>query len=169
MTFEEKFAKIAKMFDKAVTDAVSENFAIQVNLSDDDCHGTFYIAYIDNNLAVEPYDYKDNTATITLDSADFVKLVERKIDEAKLIADGKMSMIGNMAHVKAITALIPEKKKTVRKAAAAKKKACAKKCEPAKKAEIKEEKKAEAKVAAIEKKEETKPSVKASYVKKEKK
>lgn len=114
MTFIAKFEAIKKKYSKPDLSKLNESFAIQVNLTDEDCAGAFYIAYINNEFAVEPYDYHDHTAMITTDAKTF----EGFIDGKNEISD--MTVEGNEEHVKAI-ALVIEKKKTATKKPAAKK------------------------------------------------
>ena len=79
MTFEKKFETLKKSLVKADVKKLTENFAFQVNMTDEDCGGTFYVANFDGTLAVEPYDYKDNTAMLTGLSADVAKLAKGEV------------------------------------------------------------------------------------------
>ena len=54
MTFIEKFEQIKKKFGKLDTSRVSEDFAVQINLTDEDCGGAFFVAYQDGVAAIEP-------------------------------------------------------------------------------------------------------------------
>ena len=67
MTYSEAFEKIKKELKNADVKNISENFAVQINLSDEDCHGMLYIEVKDGELYVEPYDYYDRRALITAD------------------------------------------------------------------------------------------------------
>ena len=146
MTFEKKFETLKKSFVKADLEKLTESFALQVNMTDEDCGGTFYVAYVDGTLAVEPYDYKDNTAVVTGSSADVAKLAKGTV---------AVAVEGNAAQVEMFAASFV---KPVAKKPAAKKAAPAKK--PAAKVEKKAEVKAEAKPVA--KKAEVKTEAKAT-------
>ena len=50
MTFIEKYTKISKKLIKADVSKYTENFAIQITMDDEDCGGTFFVAYIDGAL-----------------------------------------------------------------------------------------------------------------------
>lgn len=151
MDFIEKFAKIKKKFDKINSSKLGEDIAIQVNMVDDDCGGAFYISNINDIFSVEPYDYHDYTAMITAKAADFEKLIGRKLELEKALADGKIAIDGNTAHVTAIVELFPKTEKKAPKKTAVKKEKAPK---AEKKAEVKKaEKPAEPKKA--EKKEKT--------------
>lgn len=142
MTFEKKFETLKKSFVKADLEKLTESFALQVNMTDEDCGGTFYVAYVDGTLAVEPYDYKDNTAVVTGASADVAKLAKGTV---------AVAVEGNAAQVEMFAASF------VKPVA---KKPAAKKAAPAKKPAVKVEKKAEVKAEA-------KPVVKKAEVKTE--
>ena len=117
MEFIEKFGKLKKKFEKIDTSKIETDFAIQVNMTDEDCGGAFYIANIGGAFAVEPYDYYDCTAMITLTAGDFEKLIGRKLELDKAVADGKAVVEGSADHIKLVTELFP---KPVRKAPAKK-------------------------------------------------
>ena len=146
MTFEKKFETLKKSFVKADLEKLTESFALQVNMTDEDCGGTFYVAYVDGTLAVEPYDYKDNTAVVTGSSADVAKLAKGTV---------AVAVEGNAAQVEMFAASF------VKPAA---KKPDAKKAAPAKKPAVKVEKKAEVKAEAkpVAKKAEVKTEAKAT-------
>ena len=114
MTFIAKFEAIKKKYANPDLSKLTESFAIQVNLTDEDCAGAFYIAYINGEFAVEPYDYHDHTAMITTDAKTFEGFIGGKNE----VSD--MTVEGNEEHVKAI-ALVIEKKKAAPKKPAAKK------------------------------------------------
>lgn len=127
MEFIAKFEKLKKKLTKVDVSKLSENFAIQVNMTDGDCAGAFYIAYINGIFSVEPYDYHDHTAMITVESTVFEKLIDKKTDIEKAVSDGKAIVEGNTANIKeVIDAIEKPVKKTPAKAKAAEKKAPAK-------------------------------------------
>ena len=168
MNFIEKFAKIKKKFNKINSSKLNEDIAIQVNMVDDDCGGAFYISNINDIFSVEPYDYHDYTAMITAKAADFEKLIGRKLELEKALADGIIAVDGSIAHVTAIVELFPKTEKKAPKKTAVKKEKAPK---AEKKAEVKktekpaEPKKAEKKEKPAEPKTADKP-VKAKEPKK---
>ncbi|MDO4618823.1 MAG: SCP2 sterol-binding domain-containing protein [Clostridia bacterium] len=165
MTFEQAFLKIKAKFDNADTSKLTSDFAIQVNMTDEDCAGAFYIQSTDGKLLVEPYDYRDNSADVTLKRQDLVKILDGKLTVAKALETGKLYVNGNAEDLVSAASVI--KAAPAKKAPA--KKAPAKKAEPKKveaKAEVKKApvKKAPAKKAEPKKTEvkvEVKPEVKA--------
>ena len=147
MTFIEKFEEIKKKIGTPDLSKLTESFAVQVNMTDADCGGAFYIAYIGGNLAIEPYDYHDHTAMIYAKSRDLIDALTGKLDMLAAVMSGKIEVYGNIDHVTALASLHkPRAKRT-----AAAKKPAAKKAAEKKPAE----KKAPAKKTA-EKKSETK-------------
>lgn len=146
MTFEERFSELKKIISKK-RPKLGPVFAIQVNMTDSDCHGTFYIAYTDGTLRVEPYDYYDHTAMITADSKVLGELLEGTLTPGKAYEEGKIIIDGSLESARELTKLC--KKPVVKKAAP-------KKAE--KKPEVKTEVKPEVKAEA---KPEVKPAVKA--------
>lgn len=67
MTFDEMFASAKTYLEKAKVDATAD-FAAQVNVTGEGS-GIFYVKAADGALDVQPYDYKDHTVSITVDSA----------------------------------------------------------------------------------------------------
>lgn len=128
MNFEEKFNELKSIISKK-RPRFTESFAIQVNMTDSDCHGTFYIAYIDGHLAVEPYDYYDHTAMITAESEVLKNLLEGNISPEKAYADGKIIIdrsLDSAAELIKLCKKVPSKKASPK--TDEKKKTAAKKC-----------------------------------------
>ena len=80
MTFEKKFAEFKKELEKRNASELPTDLAMQVIMTDEDCGGTFYIANIGGNFAVEPYDYVDNTVNIAAAAATLKDLLAGKLD-----------------------------------------------------------------------------------------
>ena len=74
MNYINAFEKIKEKLNSADTKKFTRDFAIQVNLVNKDCAGAFYVANLGGVFSVEPYDYKDNSAMITLMMGDFTKV-----------------------------------------------------------------------------------------------
>lgn len=139
MTYINAFEKIKEKLQKVTSANFTRDFAIQVNLTNKDCAGAFYIANLDGTFSVEPYDYRDNSAMITLMMGDFTKLVEGKLDIEKAIESNKLEVVGDMDAVVAISGIVPEQKAEQKKKAAPKaatKEKTQPKKEPVKKAEV---------------------------------
>lgn len=144
MTFIEQFENIKKKMSKLDTSSLPHDLAMQVNLTDEDCGGIFYIANIGGNFAVEPYDYYDHTVLLTSSAKNFLSIVTGKTDATDALFRGLIGVEGNIEHAQALANLV----KKVEKKPAAKKTASKK--APAKKTEVAEKK--AAKTKATEKK-----------------
>lgn len=158
MIFEKKFQEFKDKFADADTKKLTEAFAMQVNMTDEDCGGIFYIANIDGVFSVEPYDYVDRTSEIIGLSTEIKKVFAGRIGLEKAMAEGKVTVYGNPADVAAVQALL--KKPTAKKPA---KKAAEKKEATPKKEVVKEaapKKEVAKKEAAPKKTEEKKPTAK---------
>lgn len=119
MTFQEKFDYLNKKYAKKVdTTKLTESFAAQIEMTDDDCHGIFYIAYINGNFACEPYNYYDNTVAIAINSLLLEDIIKGKEDAVECFTNGKLFLTGNAEHAKMmVEALKPVKKTRAKKAA----------------------------------------------------
>lgn len=141
MTFFEAFDNIKEKLSKADTSKLNGDFAMQVNMKNKDCGGTYYIAYMNGQLDVQPYDYKDHAVMITAMAGDITKLVEGRLDPVKALESGKIDVEGDLtvaAQFAGIVKPAPAKKPAAKKAPAKKpaaKKAPAKTAKPAKAAE----------------------------------
>lgn len=119
MIFEKKFQEFKDKFADADTKKLTEAFAMQVNMTDEDCGGIFYIANIDGVFSVEPYDYVDRTSEIIGLSTEIKKVFAGRIGLEKAMNEGKVTVHGNPADVAAVQAILkkPAAKKPAKKAA----------------------------------------------------
>jgi len=118
MDYVAAFTKLRPEIEKVNKKKLEGDFAIQVTMTDPDCHGIFYISYFDGNLGVEPFDYVDNTAAITLTKLSLTNLVAGRSKAEKLIENGKLQVTGNADVVKMFFNAMPQpdkKKKTKKK------------------------------------------------------
>lgn len=147
MTFIDKFNALKKKYGKVDESKISESFAIQIEMTDEDCGGIFYVAYMNGVFAVEPYDYHDRTAAITVSSKVLESILSCKTDPMDAFFAGKLAVDGNVGHALLLVELM--KKEPVKRA-------------PRKKAEAPaEENKTAAKKAPAEKKTAKKTTKKA--------
>lgn len=140
MNYFEAFDSIKKELVGAKTDVLAGGFAIQVNLTDEDCGGAFYVEFKDGALNVEPYDYLDRTSMVTAAYADFKKALGSKVSYKRLLASGKVLVEGNGEDFEAVIDAVkkPAKakkapaKKTVKETKAVKETKTVKTAEPKK-------------------------------------
>lgn len=124
MTFIEKFNQIKKKYGKIDESKLTENFAVQVEMTDEDCGGIFYIANMDAPFAVEPYDYYDNTAAIRISSKVLENILSCKADAKEEFFAGNIQVDGDISHALMVVDLMkkepkprkPRKAKTEKKA-----------------------------------------------------
>lgn len=124
MTFIEAFEKVKASMADADASVVERHLAIQVNLCDEDAHGTCYIEVKDGRLHVEPYDYYDRDAVITVNSKDLVRVMSGRLGLDKAIENGVIAVQGDLDRVLELKKLA---KKITRKPAAKVEKAPVKK------------------------------------------
>ena len=142
MTFIEKFTELKEKYGAVDESKLSESFAIQVEMTDEDCGGKFYVAYVNGVFAVEPYDYHDRTAGITVASEVLESILSCKMDPVDAFFGGKLVVEGEVGHALLLVELMKKEekaKKTTRKTAVKKP---AEKKTAVKKAEAPAEKKA---------------------------
>ena len=149
MTYEKIFADLKKSILKADASKLEGKFAFQCVIEGDGA-GTFYIAFENGALSVEPYDYADNTATFKATAAAYKDILAGKVTVDEALASGALVVDGEdgCADILTFFAKKPAKKTAAKKPAAKKTEA-----KPAaKKAEApKAETKAEAPKAAAKK------------------
>lgn len=166
MTFKKVFSDLEKLIMKADHASLEGEFAFQCCVVGDG-EGTFYIAFKDGVLNVQPYDYKDNEAVFKADADTYKSILGGDMTAAEAVAQGKLTVENNVSACADILTFLSAKS-APKKAAAAAAKPAAKKTAPA--AEKKPAAKAEEKpvvktVVKAEAKEETsarkKPAVSA--------
>lgn len=130
MTFIEAFDKVKAAMAGADASVIEGHLAIQVNLSDEDAHGICYIEVSEGQLSVEPYDYYDRDAIITVASKDLVRIMSGRLGLEKAIENGVVAVEGNLDRALELKKLAKKvTRKTVAKTeeAPAKKTRCTKK------------------------------------------
>ncbi len=114
MIFIDKFNALKKKYGKIDESKLTESFAIQVEMTDEDCGGIFYVAYVNGVFAVEPYDYHDRTAAITVSSQVLESILSCKTDPMDAFFEGKLAVDGNVGHALLLVELM--KKEPVKRA-----------------------------------------------------
>ncbi|MBQ8541615.1 MAG: SCP2 sterol-binding domain-containing protein [Clostridia bacterium] len=146
MTFLEKFEELKSICNGADI-KFDRDFAVQINMTDENCGGTYYIEHRAGVLNVEPYDYHDNNAVMTATSDILEKMLTGKIDSVAAFFEGKFTIDGDVEAVLQLTK-ISDAVKAMRKAEEKAKKEAEKAAKEAKKAEEKAKKEAEKKAKA---------------------
>lgn len=95
MTYEEIVSYTRKKFEKTDVSSVDGVLAYQFNITGEG-EGKFYVEIKDKQVHVEPYEYYDRNAIITMDSGDFLKLVDGKLDAVGAFMSGKLKVDGDL-------------------------------------------------------------------------
>ncbi|MDE7361227.1 MAG: SCP2 sterol-binding domain-containing protein [Oscillospiraceae bacterium] len=104
MTFDEIMAKVKEM--AAGVDASGTDFlAVQVNLTGKN-GGVFYVEVKDGKVSAEPYDYHDRNCALSIEPANFVKLMEGKLDPVIAYTTGKLKVEGDLGKALEFSKLI---------------------------------------------------------------
>ncbi|MDE7398237.1 MAG: SCP2 sterol-binding domain-containing protein [Oscillospiraceae bacterium] len=108
MTFDETLAKVRGIASKQNAEG-APFLAVQINLTGKD-GGVFYVEVKDGKVNVEPYEYNDRSCAITIDPANFDKLVEGKLDPVAAYTVGKLKVEGDLGKALEFSKLIKKVK-----------------------------------------------------------
>jgi len=81
--------------------------AIQVTLKD--LKKVLYVEVKEGKLSIEPYEYNDRNANITISSANFVKMINGKLDKVAAFLTGKLKIDGDVEKAKELSNLFVKK------------------------------------------------------------
>lgn len=102
MTYEQVVAKVKDKFADADASAIDGVVALQINLEGKNVNGIFYIEVKDHAVNVEPYDYYDRNALVTVNPTNLMKLLDGKLDPIEAYTKGKVSVDGDAGAVLAV-------------------------------------------------------------------
>jgi putative sterol carrier protein len=106
MTYHEQFETLKKRLLNIDETKFTKSFATQVNMTDEDCSGSFYISNMDGSYAVEPYDYKDRTSMITASSKAISDILTGKVDPVKAFLSGDVAIEGDLEDLKMLSSAV---------------------------------------------------------------
>ncbi len=95
LTFKFVFNEIQRVMLTANPSVVKDFLAIQINLTGLG-GGTFYVEVKNGILSVEPYEYYDRQAILTISVSDFKKLADGKLDAGEAFGDGRLKIDGSI-------------------------------------------------------------------------
>ncbi len=110
MTFFEMFDAAKAGLKNADVSGLNGHIAIQIEVTEDGC-GIFYAEITDGVLNVQPYDYRDNTATVTLPHSTLFALLRRETTLPEAVAQEKAFVQGCMESAAKLFAAVPAPKK----------------------------------------------------------
>ncbi len=146
MTYEEIVGKALIVYAKADATEVTGHLAVQFNVRGEG-EGAFYIEVSDGKVDIQPYEYYDRNAIVTVNSDILIEMLDGKLGIDEAYNDNKVQIEGDLG------AALLLKKIAVKKA-------------PEKTAEAKETAKAPAKRATAKKTTEKKTTAKKTTTKK---
>lgn len=112
MTFIEKFDSLKAAYGKIDEGKLTDSFAVQVEMTDEDCGGIFYVAYMNGVFAIEPYNYYDHTAAIAVSSAVLENILSCKADPMEEFFAGNLKVDGDVGHALMLVELLKKEPKT---------------------------------------------------------
>lgn len=108
MTVEQLIGKVYKRLKDRDFSGTQGKLAIQVNLTGK-IGGVFYIEVLDGVLSVEPYEYIDRDAAISLTMTNFDRILTGKLNAQVAFAEGKLKIEGNVDKVLLLAELLKNK------------------------------------------------------------
>lgn len=99
MTYEQIVAKVKEKYADVDASSVEGTAAIQINLVGKNVDGVFYIEVKDGKVNVEPYDYHDNKAVVTVAPTNLMKIIDGKTNPVLAYTTGKVSIDGDAGAV----------------------------------------------------------------------
>lgn len=105
MTYEQIVAKVKEKFANADASSIDGVVALQINLEGKNVNGVFYIEVKDNAVNVEPYDYHDRNALVTVNPTNLLKILDGKLDPVEAFTKGKVAVDGDAGAVLAVISL----------------------------------------------------------------
>ena len=110
MTFFEMFDAAKAGLANANVSGLNGHVAIQIEVTEDGC-GIFYAEITDGVLNVQPYDYRDNTAAVTLPHSTLFALLRRETTLPEAVEQEKAFVQGCMESAAKLFAAVPAPKK----------------------------------------------------------
>lgn len=137
MTYENIVEKLQDTYLNASVDKVDGTIAVQFNVRGEG-EGALYIKVSDGKVDVQPYEYYDRNAVVTIDSSVLIDIVSGKTDIESAYNDNRFRVDGDLGAVLLLKNIVVKKSKPeatpAKKVVATKKAAPAKSTTPAKSA-----------------------------------
>ena len=122
MTYEKIVEKLQSKYANASVEKVDGQVAVQFNVRGEG-EGALYIKVAEGQVDVQPYEYYDRNAVVTIDSSVLLEIVDGKTDIESAYNDNRFYVDGDLGAVlllKNIAVKKPVEKKTAEKKTAAK-------------------------------------------------
>lgn len=95
MTFFEIFNQVKDIFMKVDVSDYQGHLALQINMTGEG-EGIFYVELNNGMLSIEPYEYHGRDVMFTIDSNDFIKILNGKLDPIFAFTVGKLKIDGDL-------------------------------------------------------------------------
>ncbi len=95
MTYESLVEAVRERFKDVDVSSVPGVLAYQFNI-EGKVEGIFYVEIKDGQLHVEPYEYYDRNAILTMNGTNLLKLINGKLDPVVAFTTGKLKVDGDM-------------------------------------------------------------------------
>lgn len=105
MTFSELLEKVREKAKKADASEVSF-LAVQINITDKEDGGVFYVEIKNGEVHVEPYDYHDRSCGLTVSMNNFVRIMDGKLDPVVAFSTGRLKVDGDLGKALEFSKLI---------------------------------------------------------------
>ena len=122
MTYEEIVGKALIVYAKADAKEITGHLAIQFNVRGEG-EGAFYLEVSEGKVDIQPYEYYDRNAIITVASDVLIDMLEGKLGIDEAYNDNKLQVEGDLGaalllkkiNIKPVEKVTAEKKETVKK------------------------------------------------------
>ena len=122
MTYEEIVGKALIVYAKADAKEITGHLAIQFNVRGEG-EGAFYLEVSEGKVDIQPYEYYDRNAIITVASDVLIDMLDGKLGIDEAYNDNKLHVEGDLGaalllkkiNIKPVEKEIAEKKETVKK------------------------------------------------------
>ena len=96
MTYESIVDAARNKFYDVDVSSVNGTRAFQINIEGKAVNGIFYIEIKDGKVNVEPYEYYDRNAILTMNGTNFIKLINGKLDPIVAFTTGRLKVDGDV-------------------------------------------------------------------------
>lgn len=122
MTYEEIVGKALIVYAKADAKEITGHLAIQFNVRGEG-EGAFYLEVSEGKVDIQPYEYYDRNAIITVASDALIDMLDGKLGIDEAYNDNKLQVEGDLGaalllkkiNIKPVEKVTAEKKETVKK------------------------------------------------------
>lgn len=101
MDFRELIYKIREAYENADARSIFEHIAIQFHVSGE-ITGAFYLEVAERKICIEPYEYSNPDAVVSISTEVIYQLLEKKVSTIEAMDKKMVSIEGNLGKVRAL-------------------------------------------------------------------